>query len=317
MFGYVVINKPELKFREFDLYQTYYCGLCRTLKKEYGRCGQLTLNYDMTFLVLLLTGLYEPENTEGRTRCIAHPLRRHYTNANAFTAYGAAMNVLLSYYKCLDDWNDDKSLGKLAYAKLLEKKTRDISARYPRQADAVRKNLDALYRFEGLHDAPSPENAEEKETSSDLHDVGSEELDVVSGYFGSLMSELFVYAEDEWQEPLRRLGFYLGKFIYLADAYDDLEKDEKAGKNKGKHVYNPLLLLRRSFQTDALFDEYCARTLTMMMAECTKAFELLPIVQSADILRNILYSGVWTRFEWRRARCALEREKKGKQNGPV
>ena len=54
MFGYVMANRPELKIREYDRYRAYYCGLCRALKKEYGLLGRLTLNYDMTFLVMLL-----------------------------------------------------------------------------------------------------------------------------------------------------------------------------------------------------------------------------------------------------------------------
>ena len=61
MFGYVLINKEELKFKEYDVYKSYYCGLCQTLNNRSGRFSQLTLNYDMTFLQLLLTGLYEPE----------------------------------------------------------------------------------------------------------------------------------------------------------------------------------------------------------------------------------------------------------------
>ena len=66
MFGYIIVNKPELKFKEFDLYQSYYCGLCKTLKDQFGRKGQLTLSYDMAFVVLLLTSLYEPETEAGR-----------------------------------------------------------------------------------------------------------------------------------------------------------------------------------------------------------------------------------------------------------
>ena len=56
MFGYIVVNKPEMKFREFDVYQSYYCGLCKSLKDNYGKRGQMTLSYDMTFLALLLIG---------------------------------------------------------------------------------------------------------------------------------------------------------------------------------------------------------------------------------------------------------------------
>ena len=292
MFGYVNVNKPELKFREFDLYQTYYCGLCDSLRKHYGLSGQLSLTYDMTFLILLLTGLYEPENKEGYIRCLTHPLHRHYTNQNLYTDYGAAMNVLLTYYQCLDDWKDEKNGAKLLYSKALRKKAETIGERYPRQQDAVVKNLDALSAYE---------KAETREG-----DTPRELMDISSGYFGALMSELFVYEEDRWSDPLRRVGFYLGKFIFLSDAYEDLEKDEKKG------LFNPLAGLKEKED----FDDFTAGCLTMMMAECTRAFEYLPIVMGVELLRNILYSGVWSRFEWAKAKRKARKEKE-KGHGSV
>ena len=57
MFGYIIVNKAEMKFKEFDVYHSYYCGLCRKLKEKYGVAGQLSLSYDMTFLLMLLSGL--------------------------------------------------------------------------------------------------------------------------------------------------------------------------------------------------------------------------------------------------------------------
>ena len=64
MFGYVTVNKPELKIREFEEYQSWYCGLCRELSQRYGRPGKITLSYDMTFLIMVLHGLYEPQKSE-------------------------------------------------------------------------------------------------------------------------------------------------------------------------------------------------------------------------------------------------------------
>ena len=118
---YVVVNKPELKFREFDVYRAYYCGLCHSLSKRHGLSGQLTLSYDMTFLVILLSSLYEPEHSVTSKRCIVHPLKRQNIISSEFTDYVADMNVILSYFKCLDDWHDDRSVLKLAYSKLLKK----------------------------------------------------------------------------------------------------------------------------------------------------------------------------------------------------
>ena len=97
MFGYIAINKAEMKFKDYDMYQAYYCGLCRRLKECYGKRGQLTLSYDMTFLIVLLTGLYEPKTITGEIRCIAHPLEKHPTKINEYTDYAASMNLILSY----------------------------------------------------------------------------------------------------------------------------------------------------------------------------------------------------------------------------
>ena len=105
MFGYVLINKPELKFKEYDIYKSYYCGLCHTLKKRHGIVGQISLTYDMTFLTLLLTSLYEPDITEERHRCISHPLSKHLMVSSQYTDYVADMNIILAYYKSLDDWS--------------------------------------------------------------------------------------------------------------------------------------------------------------------------------------------------------------------
>ena len=71
MFGYIAINKAEMKFRDFDIYHAYYCGLCKDLKERYGRSGQITLSYDMTFLIILQSGLYEPPTGDSVRNCVA------------------------------------------------------------------------------------------------------------------------------------------------------------------------------------------------------------------------------------------------------
>ena len=90
------------------------------------------------------------------------------------------------------------------------------------------------------------------------------------------------------------MGFYLGKFIYLMDAYEDLEHDKKTGS------YNPLLLKEKEQD----FDDMCQYILNLMMAECCRAFEYLPIIRHKEILRNILYSVVWIRFAQNRKKRA-------------
>ena len=112
------------------------------------------------------------------------------------------------------------------------------------------------------------------------------DIDKSAGFFGRIMAELFVCREDEWAEKLRKMGFYFGKFIYLMDAYEDIEEDLKQNR------YNPLAEL----YGQESFEENCQQILKMMMAETSRVFEQLPIVEEVEILRNILYAGVWSRY---------------------
>ena len=280
MFGYIVVNKQEMKFREFDVYQSYYCGLCRSLKERYGSLGQLTLSYDMTFLAMLLTGLYEPETRCGTGRCIVHPLKKHCYRKNEFTDYAADMNLLLSYEKCMDDWKDEKKFQKRLMALLLENKQQRICRQYEEKIQRIGKCMEEIHRVERQK---------------------SENIDEASGIFGELMAEIFVYRQDEWMDTLKKMGFFFGKFIYLMDAYEDIEKDLEEG------TYNPFKVY---FERED-FEEMAEQILFMMMTECSKAFERLPILENTEILRNILYSGVWIRFDQIKQKRKEKKEKHG------
>ena len=148
MFGYVTVNRPELKVKELELYRSYYCGLCAELHRRYGRKGQLLLSYDCTFLLLLLTGTYEPEETEKLSRCIVHPAIVHRETSNRFTEYAADMNVLLAWLKAADDWRDERKQSAKLLAMLLRRDYLKIREKYPRQEKAVRENIRALHREE-------------------------------------------------------------------------------------------------------------------------------------------------------------------------
>ena len=279
MFGYVVLNKPEIKFKDFDLYRSFYCGLCRELKEKYGISGQISLTYDMTFVVILLSALYEPPTKKGTTRCIIHPVQKQPVRKNATTEYGADMNVLLTYYKCRDDWDDEKKISALGYSKILQEKNKKLSERYPEKAEKIQRLLREL---------------------AEMEKAGEKDIDRMSGCFGRIMEEILAWKSDVWETTLRKMGFYLGKFIYLLDAYDDVEEDVKNGN------YNPF---SGQYKMET-FDEQVRQLLIMMMAQTCREFEKLPIIKYTDILRNILYSGVWCRFETIRSRRKESGEKK-------
>lgn len=259
MFGRVIANKGELKIKEFDTYRSHYCGLCYVLRKR-GLFTSLCLNYDMTFLSILLNSLYEPNNNVRNARCICHMCHKHKETRDKYTPYVADMNILLAYYKCLDDFHDDKNVVKLCYALYLKRHTKKIRERYPEKV----KNI-VFYLKE----------ISEQEKSSNI--------DECANLFGKLLAEVFTPEDDLWKEQLSSIGFYLGKFIYIADCLEDVDEDIK------KNRPNPLINL---YQEESRLKE-CEIVLNMIAAECAREFEKLPLIENVEILRNIIYAGIW------------------------
>ena len=266
MFGYIVPAMEALSEENRNRYQAYYCGLCRTLKERHGNLGRLTLSNDMTFLFLLLTSLYEPEEETGDGRCAPHPIRPRRYMKNTFAEYCADMNIALAYHKGLDDWKDDRSVIGRAQAGLLEKGYRRVEAQYPEKCKAIEECLSAIGCLEAenamLADAPANLTAR-------------------------MLGMIFRCREDEWAETMEEMGAALGRFIYLMDAYDDLVSDCKHGR------YNPL----KEYMEQGDYEALCQDSLTLLIAEATEAFETLPLVMDVEIMRNVLYSGVWMRYE--------------------
>ncbi len=264
MFGFVTIHYSELTSEQKDRYQSIYCGICRQIRQNSGQAAGLCLSYDMTFLALLLMSLYEPQETDGKNRCILHPIRRRPWTDNDVIRYCADMNVALAYYNCLDDWQDDRSLRAKLLAQQLEPSLPQIVQRWPRQCQAIQSCIHQLSQLEAGNCANPDEPA---------------------NCFGGLMAELFVLEEDLWARDLRETGMHLGRFIYLADAAVDYRRDKR------KHKYNPYLAMG-SGEDWPRWEEY----LVLAMGRCTEHFEKLPLVQDKKLLDNILYSGIWTNF---------------------
>ena len=263
VFGLVTASVGELTQAQKERYNAVYCGICRQIGIRHRELARLGLQYDMAFLALLHMSLYEPEETAGDRACLRHPVKPRLWVDCESIGYAADMNVALAYYKCLDDWQDDRKLSAKVMAKALEGQMPVLEARYPRQCAAIRQELQTLAALEA---------------------AGDPEPDQPANAFGRLMGELLVYREDLWAEDLRQLGFYLGRFIYLADAVMDRKKDLRRGS------FNPL-----PGEDPKVWEGY----LVMAMGRCCEHFQRLPLVQDKAILDNILYSGVWVRLRQR------------------
>ncbi|WMJ77239.1 MULTISPECIES: DUF5685 family protein [unclassified Sedimentibacter] len=268
MFGYVTINKMELKFKEYYSYKGFYCGLCKCLKEKYSNKARMTLNYDMTFLILLLSSLYEPENKTFRERCVVHPIKEQLLIQNEITEYAASMNIILSYYNMLDNWTDDRDYKSFAAMQAIRGEFRKASAELPKKAAVIKERLDNI---------------------SELEKSNTDDIDAVSNEFGHLMEEIILYKNDQWEKNLRKIGFYLGKFIYYLDAYEDMEKDEENSS------YNPFNNLKSEDK-----EKYAKDLIMLNLSFLSQEIEKLPLVQDKGTIDNIIYSGVLNKLDKRR-----------------
>lgn len=265
MFGYVIANGNILPEEQQIRFRSLYCGLCHTLHELYGNSGRMTLSYDMTFLAMVLSALYEPEEKSSTERCIPHPFKSHPAAANEIMRYAAGMNVALAYHKCADNWEDDRNPAFAAAKYGLQRAYDRAKSDWPEQCHSIEKWMDDNRLIERS---------------------GANEIDPPMNLTGQMLGTLFRYRNDFWGDALFRMGDALGRFIYFMDAYEDLEKDIR------KKRFNPL----RSIMAQQDYETFCHDVLTMTLADCTYEFERLPIVQDADLIRNILYSGVWSKY---------------------
>ena len=279
MFGYVTANMKALTKEQQKRYGAVYCGICRGIRSRSGQTARLGLSFDMAFLALLLMSLYEPEETAGDRACMLHPLQKRAWVDNEYIRYAADMNIALGYYNARDDIRDNRKLSARVMASVFSRNLEEIRVLWPRQCGAMEACIARLDQLE-RENCPNP--------------------DLCAGCFGDLMAELLVYREDFWAPKLRALGHALGRFIYLLDAMVDYRRDSKQKK------FNPFLAMGAPMDPDT-WEQY----LVLEMAECTKYFQMLPLVQDAALLSDILYSGVWMEFERLRPgkRRALEEKK--------
>lgn len=282
MFGYINVNKNDLSEEDQKIYKAFYCGVCRALRDLGGSRLTVFLNYDVVFLCLVLSGLYEPDENPFEFTCKIHPAKKRTAYRNEFFEYAAKVDILLSYQNLMDDVRDEGDKTKKAFADSIKKYYDNISLEFPRQAKAISDCI---------------------ENTNKAEEMKEKNIDIVSGFSGDMLAAIFSYRDDEWKEELSTLGFYLGKFIYILDSFVDLDKDIK------KQNYNPL-----SFLDAKDLDEYetiVKQSLTMNISETAKAFERLPIIKYSSIIRNILYSGIWNYYDVFHAKHIKEYAKKG------
>ncbi len=277
MFGFVTTAPNLLSDQSKTRYRGWYCGLCKSLGRNCGQSCRILLAYDMVFPAMLISSVFKMPEVCQNNRCIVHPFKPHTEIFTAASRYSAEMNVMLSYYKMLDDWQDDKNPAALAAARVYRGKCSALSQKYPRQCNATAQCLREL---------------------SELERGGESNPDMPANCFGQLMGEIFVMNDDgsELVHDLRKFGHAFGRFIYIMDAATDLHTDLK------RERYNPLVSVPSSQITELL---------QIMGGEITRIFDRLPVTCDRDIMKNILCAGIWGKYEVKRQGG----KRKGKING--
>ncbi len=277
MFGYVQPLKPELKMKEYEAFKGYYCGLCKAIKEKYTNTARFMLNYDCAVLSLLLSSMSAETPQLKRERCAVSPIKKKTVIRSRESEYAAAVNILLGYAKIKDAAKDDKNAAAFILSGLYGRVEKRAAKDFPELAEEFGKRMKTLSSLE-------------KEKCSDI--------DAVSSEFGSLLGAVFSYAPYEFadkgaKKALWHLGYNLGRWIYIADAIDDIIKDDR------KKSYNVFLqrqhggaaALKESVREEAAFN------LNYSLAEACKAYELLDIKRDKPLLDNIMYLGLAKKTE--------------------
>lgn len=262
MFGYIRIFKSELKIKDYEIFRAYYCGLCKTLGKKYNQMTRLGLSYDMTFLAILADSLNDTDPQINREGCIRHVGKQFVCKNNPCIEYSADMSIILTYHKLCDDISDNKSLkariARLAYVRAIKK----ASKKYPEVSKSVLEKLTSLAKLE-------------KQKCS--------HIDIVADPFALLTSEMFA----GWDKHLCDLGYNIGRFIYIADAYKDLKDDIKTNS------YNPYVCAYdKQFLDSEDFKKKVMGSLNMTLAAVSESYKKLNIKKNKAILDNIIYFGM-------------------------
>lgn len=279
MFGFVLPDKPEMKVKEYEQFRAVYCGVCKAIAKRHGTIPRFVLNYDMTFLAVLLSSALDNIPEMRTERCIAHPVTKRLTaKQSSVLDYVADMNVLLAYYKLLDDWSDERSLKAIPAMAGLLKAYRKVKKVHPQKDKAVKHWLSEL---------------------SKLEKADTDNIDIVAEPFAKLMEELFICDSTEISESdskiLSWIGYNIGKWIYIIDAFSDIEKDYKSDS------YNPFIAKTgKALSPEEIKAKVRGEVefiLVYTLSQVSQSYDLLKKGKFSPILENIIYLGMLRKTE--------------------
>ena len=293
MFGYIKPYKPEMKMKEFDTFKAIYCGLCKQLSHVYGPFASLTLSYDFTFVAAVSLGLRDNPCGFQSCRCAANPLKKKAcTVACGDLHFCASAAMLMIYYKVKDDLADSGVFQKIARLCIL-----------PFVSHARKKAMAAYPEIDAIISSAMQKQAE-------VERDGTAGIDRAADPTALALGRICEYLSDDpvQKKVLNRFGYLLGRYVYFADALDDLPQDKKSGG------YNPFLVkCKEEKMSDEEIQEYAKSVINLTVGEIAPAYELLDLKRYKSILDNIIYLGLHDEIRTICNKCG-EKEKKEQVN---
>ena len=278
MFGYVQPQVSELLVREYQQYKGVYCSLCKELGKSYGILSRFTLSCDCTFFSLQLLGLRSSAVSFEKGRYVFNPLKRC-----SFCAHrpeelklSAALSVLMTHHKLRDDRADSGFFGKLRaglLAPLVYRPRKKAARDFPELAQILEETVGRQTQLE-----------QEEEPSLDA--CAEPTAQMLSRTFGLLAQE-----DTADRRVLETFGYFLGRWVYLMDAADDLEKDVC------RREFNPFAV-QLSLTKETAPEQwqqaklYCNEVLNATLSQAIAAFQLMGFERFGSILHNVVFQGL-------------------------
>ncbi len=272
MFGYVKTDKPEMKVKEYEAYRGLYCSLCKAMGRHFGVLARLTLSYDITFLVLTrLSFLGTLPCFEGG-RCAFNPTKKcsYCTNAEEELRYASAVAMMMLYHKVRDNISDGSVLKKLIMYLLLP------------WATLKYKKAKRMYGeiAEITQECMSKQSEAEKKNSASTDEAAHQSAEA--------LGRITAYNIDDPEGNIYRFGYGIGKWVYLTDAFDDIEKDIK---DKSYNVFvNKYNLTQESYTEEIKAD--ITATINMSSILFTDSYEKIENKTLSPIMENIIYEGM-------------------------
>ncbi len=275
VFGYIRISKPELRIKEYEMYKAVYCSLCKVMGKSYGIWSRFTLSYDFTFLALINMSIKNGCDPVEKGRCTCNPLKKCiYCKSDEHLQMPAAAAMIMMYYKLLDNIEDEKGikkLGCLTLKPLFSSANKKAAKKYPEIEKIISNYILVQDKLEAAN---------------------TKGLDEAADPTAIALAEILKLCSDDATEKriLERIGYCLGRYIYILDAACDLEEDIKNNR------YN-CLKYSLNDNINEFIKEKIVPQLFLSLNEAGSAFELLDVKKYRAILGNIIYLGLEDTFK--------------------